>query len=259
MSDVKHPQNFTMNGNPPPPEFKNPKKPGRLTNQLQFLEKVVIKSLWRHQFSWPFRQPVDAVRLNLPDYYTIIKNPMDLSTIKKRLDNNYYWKAMECIEDFNTMFTNCYVYNRPGDDIVRMAQALEKHFLEKMAKMPPEDEVVEIDLVCGRNDDSSAHKIVSVPCSGTVSAHTACVPSPTEPCPGLPLPTGPGPAKRTRHGALTQVKRTGLWGSNALGRGSKGLVCEYTLSTISWTFPIPLPTFCQISVMFLYIYIYIYI
>uniref|UniRef100_A0A673GDF4 Bromodomain testis-specific protein-like n=1 Tax=Sinocyclocheilus rhinocerous TaxID=307959 RepID=A0A673GDF4_9TELE len=232
MSDVKHPQNFTMNGNPPPPEFKNPKKPGRLTNQLQFLEKVVIKSLWRHQFSWPFRQPVDAVRLNLPDYYTIIKNPMDLSTIKKRLDNNYYWKAMECIEDFNTMFTNCYVYNRPGDDIVRMAQALEKHFLEKMAKMPPEEfeisaltskapvkggrkstagiqcsEVVEIEYVCGRNDDSSAHKIVSVPCSGTVSAHTACVPSPTEPCPGLPLPTGPGPAKRTRHGLKNGVKR----------------------------------------------------
>ncbi|XP_016325252.1 bromodomain testis-specific protein-like isoform X4 [Sinocyclocheilus anshuiensis] len=139
MSDVKAPQNFTMNGNPPPPEFKNPKKPGRLTSQLQFLEKVVIKSLWRHQFSWPFRQPVDAVRLNLPDYYTIIKNPMDLSTIKKRLDNNYYWKAMECIEDFNTMFTNCYVYNRPGDDIVRMAQALKKHFLEKMAKMPQEE------------------------------------------------------------------------------------------------------------------------
>uniref|UniRef100_A0A672RYP2 Bromodomain testis-specific protein-like n=1 Tax=Sinocyclocheilus grahami TaxID=75366 RepID=A0A672RYP2_SINGR len=42
-------------------------------------------------------------------------------------------------EDFNTMFTNCYVYNRPGDDIVRMAQALEKHFLEKMAKMPQEE------------------------------------------------------------------------------------------------------------------------
>ncbi|XP_016329065.1 bromodomain testis-specific protein-like isoform X3 [Sinocyclocheilus anshuiensis] len=135
MSDVKPPQN----GNPPPPKFKNPKKPGRLTNQLQYLEKVVIKSLWRHQFSWPFRQPVDAVRLHLPDYYAIIKNPMDLSTIKKRLENNYYWKAMECIEDFNNMFTNCYVYNRPGDDIVLMAQALEKLFLEKVAKMPQDE------------------------------------------------------------------------------------------------------------------------
>ncbi|XP_059416460.1 bromodomain testis-specific protein-like isoform X2 [Carassius carassius] len=139
MSAVKPPQNFTMNGNPPPPEFKNPKKPGRLTNQLEFLEKVVIKSLWRHQFSWPFRQPVDAVRLSLPDYYTIIKKPMDLSTIKKRLDNNYYWKAMECIGDCNTMFTNCYLYNRAGDDIVMMAQALEKLFLEKLAKMPQEE------------------------------------------------------------------------------------------------------------------------
>lgn len=37
---------------------------------------------------------------------------MDLNTIKRRLENNYYWTAMECVEDFNTMFTNCYVYNR---------------------------------------------------------------------------------------------------------------------------------------------------
>ncbi|XP_056102213.1 bromodomain testis-specific protein isoform X2 [Rhinichthys klamathensis goyatoka] len=139
MSAAKPPQNFTMNGNPPPPQFKNPKKPGRLTNQLQYLEKVVVKSLWRHHFSWPFRQPVDAVRLNLPDYYAIIKNPMDLTTIRKRLDNNYYWKAMECVEDFNTMFTNCYVYNRPGDDIVKMAQDLEKYFLEKVAQMPQDE------------------------------------------------------------------------------------------------------------------------
>lgn len=64
---------------------------------------------------------------------------MDLSTIKKRLDNNYYWKAMECVEDFNTMFTNCYLYNRPGDDIVLMAQALEKLFLEKVAEMPQDE------------------------------------------------------------------------------------------------------------------------
>ncbi|XP_041705384.2 bromodomain testis-specific protein isoform X2 [Coregonus clupeaformis] len=125
--------------NPPPPEFKNPKKPGRLTNQLQYLEKVVVKALWRHNFSWPFRTPVDAVGLHIPDYYTIIKTPMDLSTIKKRLQNNYYWKAMECIQDFNKLFTNCYVYNRPGDDIVLMAQALEKIFLQRVAEMPQEE------------------------------------------------------------------------------------------------------------------------
>ncbi|XP_026195453.1 bromodomain-containing protein 3-like isoform X3 [Anabas testudineus] len=85
--------------NPPPPEVSNPSKPGRRTNQLQFMQNVVIKSMWRHHFAWPFHQPVDAVTLELPDYHTIITSPMDLGTIKKRLENNYYWSATECGED----------------------------------------------------------------------------------------------------------------------------------------------------------------
>ncbi|XP_026859998.2 bromodomain-containing protein 3a isoform X1 [Electrophorus electricus] len=125
--------------NPPPPEVTNPAKPGRKTNQLQYMQNVVVKTLWRHQFAWPFYQPVDAVKLGLPDYHKIIKNPMDMGTIKKRLENVYYWSASECMQDFNTMFTNCYIYNKPTDDIVLMAQALEKIFLQKVALMPQEE------------------------------------------------------------------------------------------------------------------------
>ncbi|XP_074710454.1 bromodomain-containing protein 2 isoform X2 [Strix uralensis] len=128
--------------NPPPPEVSNPKKPGRITNQLQYLHKVVMKALWKHQFAWPFRQPVDAVKLGLPDYHKIIKQPMDMGTIKRRLENNYYWGAAECMQDFNTMFTNCYIYNKPTDDIVLMAQTLEKIFLQKVAQMPPEEQEI---------------------------------------------------------------------------------------------------------------------
>uniref|UniRef100_A0A4X2JWR3 Bromodomain testis-specific protein n=1 Tax=Vombatus ursinus TaxID=29139 RepID=A0A4X2JWR3_VOMUR len=128
--------------NPPPPEYINAKKTGRLTNQLQYLQKVVLKALWRHSFSWPFQQPVDAAKLKLPDYYSIIKKPMDLSTIKKRLEHKYYVKSSECIDDLKTMFTNCYLYNKPGDDIVLMAQALEKLFMQKMSQMPSEELVI---------------------------------------------------------------------------------------------------------------------
>ncbi|XP_070279368.1 bromodomain testis-specific protein-like isoform X1 [Myotis yumanensis] len=128
--------------NPPPPEYINTKKNGRLTNQLQYLQKVVLKALWKHSFSWPFQQPVDAVKLDLPDYYTIIKNPMDLSTIKKRLENKYYVEASECIEDFRTMFSNCYLYNKPGDDVVLMVKALENLFKQKLLQMPKEEQVV---------------------------------------------------------------------------------------------------------------------
>ncbi|XP_028310679.1 bromodomain-containing protein 4 isoform X2 [Gouania willdenowi] len=135
-------------GNPPPPEYINPNRPKRQTNQLQFLLKVVVKTLWKHQFAWPFNAPVDAVKLNLPDYYSIIKTPMDLGTIKKRLENSYYWNAQECIQDFNTMFTNCYIYNKPGDDIVLMAEALEKAFLQKVTEMPQEE--TEIVVMTGK-------------------------------------------------------------------------------------------------------------
>ncbi|NWU04508.1 BRDT protein, partial [Urocynchramus pylzowi] len=130
--------------NPPPPEYINNKSSGCQTNQLQYLQRVVMRAVWRHNFSWPFHQPVDAAALNLPDYYTIIKKPMDLGTIKKRLEHNYYTKAAECIEDFKTMFWNCYMYNKPGDDIVFMAEELEKVFMQKIAHMPPEERPVSL-------------------------------------------------------------------------------------------------------------------
>ncbi|XP_034951015.1 homeotic protein female sterile-like isoform X2 [Chelonus insularis] len=125
-----------VNGVVQPPVVPPPNRPGRITNQLQFLQKAVLKPVWKHQFAWPFQQPVDAKNLNLPDYHKIIKQPMDLGTIKKRLENTYYWSGSECTHDFNTMFSNCYTYNKPGEDVVVMAQALEKLYLTKVAQMP---------------------------------------------------------------------------------------------------------------------------
>uniref|UniRef100_A0A669EEU8 Bromodomain-containing protein 2 n=1 Tax=Oreochromis niloticus TaxID=8128 RepID=A0A669EEU8_ORENI len=178
-----------VSGNPPPPEVINSKRRGRVTNQLQYLEKVVLQALWRHQYSWPFHQPVDAVALCLPDYYTIITNPMDLGTIKKRLKNSYYWQAVDCIDDFNTMFTNCYVYNQPGDDIVFMAKTLEKLFLQKLSKMPQEEFVVEVttkDQQKGKNSNADALKHRSL-VSEVVLQQTVTVIPPDVPQSSLPI------------------------------------------------------------------------
>ncbi|GFN82764.1 hypothetical protein PoB_000927000, partial [Plakobranchus ocellatus] len=130
---------------PPPPTPKSKQRRGRNTNQLQFMLKTVLRAVWKHQFAWPFHQPVDAEKMQLHDYHKIIKTPMDLGTIKKRLEQHYYNSPKECMEDFNTMFTNCYVYNKPGDDITLMAQELEKLFLHKVADMPQ----VEVELPIG--------------------------------------------------------------------------------------------------------------
>jgi hypothetical protein len=138
-----------VNGIVQPAVKPHPDRPGRATNQIHYLAKTVMKVVWKHQFAWPFQQPVDANKLNLPDYHKIIKQPMDLGTIKKRLENNYYWKAKEAIDDFQTMFDNCYIYNKPGEDVVVMAQSLEKVFKGKLAQMPKEE--IKIESASGKS------------------------------------------------------------------------------------------------------------
>uniref|UniRef100_A0A3B3Q750 Bromodomain-containing protein 2 n=1 Tax=Paramormyrops kingsleyae TaxID=1676925 RepID=A0A3B3Q750_9TELE len=184
---------------PPPgasaPPVRDPSRPGRLTNQLQFLQKAMMKSLWRHHFAWPFHEPVDAAKLNLPDYHKIIKQPMDLGTIKRRLENNFYRSASECIQDFNTMFTNCYIYNKPTDDIVLMAQSLEKAFLQKVAQMPQEE--IELPAPAPRGKPAKATKGLpggvttahQVPAVSSVSQSVYSPPTPETP--DLLLPTTP--------------------------------------------------------------------
>lgn len=71
------------------------------------------------------------------DYHKIIKNPMDMGTIKKRLEHNYYWSASECMQDFNTMFTNCYIYNKVKSPDKHLAGAL-------LRKDPPTTVIVQV-------------------------------------------------------------------------------------------------------------------
>lgn len=58
-------------------------KPDELRQALM----PTLEKLYRQDpESLPFRQPVDPTLLQIPDYFDIIKRPMDLSTIKKKLD-----------------------------------------------------------------------------------------------------------------------------------------------------------------------------
>ena len=39
---------------------------GRHTNQLTYIKRNVLPSLWKHHFAWPFHIPVDPEKLGLP-------------------------------------------------------------------------------------------------------------------------------------------------------------------------------------------------
>lgn len=77
----------------------------------------MINILWRTNHAWIFHEPVDPTKLNIPDYFDVVKNPMDFGTIKKKLNNNAYSSGERLIEDFELVFHNCRIYNPPESDV----------------------------------------------------------------------------------------------------------------------------------------------
>ena len=59
------------------------------------------------------------VLADLQDYFNVVKRPMDMGYIKKKLEQNGYYSAKECIMDFRQIFNNCYTYNKPTDVRIR--------------------------------------------------------------------------------------------------------------------------------------------
>lgn len=111
----------------------------------------LLKKLMTHQHGWVFNKPVDVVALKIPDYFNVIKNPMDLGTIKEKLSSGKYSTPLEFLADVRLTFSNAMTYNPPGNDVHVMADVLSKFFelrwkpIEK--KLPQNSQHEEIDLV----------------------------------------------------------------------------------------------------------------
>ena len=67
----------------------------------------------------PFRVPVDPTALGIPDYFDIIKKPMDMSQIKKKLDIGGYTDPWQFVGDVYLMFENAWTYNRKTSRVYR--------------------------------------------------------------------------------------------------------------------------------------------
>uniref|UniRef100_A0A2P2KL44 Bromodomain-containing protein n=1 Tax=Rhizophora mucronata TaxID=61149 RepID=A0A2P2KL44_RHIMU len=90
--------------------------------------ETLLQRLMTHQFSWVFNEPVDAVKLNIPDYHTIIKQPMDFGTVKSRMASGEYSSPVGFAADVRLTFSNALKYNPPGNDFHNMAKTLSKYF-----------------------------------------------------------------------------------------------------------------------------------
>lgn len=117
----------------------------------------ILKELFskKHSgYAWPFYKPVDAELLGLHDYHDIIKKPMDLGTVKRKMDNREYKSAPEFAADVRLIFTNCYKYNPPDHDVVAMGRKLQDVFEMRYANIP--DEPTNISTFSNKEAESSS-------------------------------------------------------------------------------------------------------
>lgn len=87
------------------------------------LTRIIIKLISRRDTE-PFRDPVPYQELGLTDYLKIVKTPMDLGTVKRKLEKKQYATADECARDIRLIWYNSMSYNAPNSKFYNLAKSL---------------------------------------------------------------------------------------------------------------------------------------
>ncbi|CAK38875.1 uncharacterized protein An04g06140 [Aspergillus niger] len=104
--------------------------------ELRFCQEVLdeLHKPKHYTYAMPFYHPVDPVALNIPTYHSIIKKPMDFSTVQSKLRAGQYENAKEFELDMRLILKNCFKFNIPGDPTYMAGQRLEEEFNKKWAQ-----------------------------------------------------------------------------------------------------------------------------
>ena len=78
----------------------------------------IMNELLSFHTSRMFSQPVEPIRDNCPNYFKVIKNPMDLGTIMNKLNENKYKSVAEWKADVNLVWSNSFIFN-PKTSLMR--------------------------------------------------------------------------------------------------------------------------------------------
>ncbi|KAI0304121.1 hypothetical protein BC826DRAFT_981631 [Russula brevipes] len=113
--DEDDPGPVRRRGRPPAADSQTSKK-------FQTVIIMVHSQISQHRNGNIFHNPIKTSEA--PDYYDIVKRPMDLKTIKARIREGQIASSDEFQRDVYLMFANSLMYNRPGSDIYTMAEEM---------------------------------------------------------------------------------------------------------------------------------------
>ncbi|XP_028168023.1 uncharacterized protein LOC114358294 isoform X3 [Ostrinia furnacalis] len=100
----------------------------KLHKDLQFC-KSLLCDMECHEHAWPFLIPVNTKQF--PQYKKVIKCPMDLSTIKRKLQEGSYKCKEEFASDVRLIFSNCEVFNEDDSPVGRAGHNMRQFFEQR--------------------------------------------------------------------------------------------------------------------------------
>ncbi|KAF8904446.1 hypothetical protein CPB84DRAFT_1845394 [Gymnopilus junonius] len=106
-------------------------------NSVKALMEKLLQELESEPRSWAFRTPVDP--LDVPDYFDIVKHPMDLSTIQHKISSNQYKAFDSFVDDVQLIFDNCRLYNPESTVYAKNARFLDQLFQSLLSKHLKQD------------------------------------------------------------------------------------------------------------------------
>ncbi|XP_049895246.1 polybromo 1, like isoform X3 [Epinephelus moara] len=74
-------------------------------------------------------------KVHYPDYYAIIKEPIDLRTIAQRIQIGFYKSVNAMAKDVDLMAKNAKTYNEPGSQVFKDANTIKKVFIQRKTEL----------------------------------------------------------------------------------------------------------------------------
>lgn len=90
--------------------------------------QTLLQKLKKHPSAGPFLFPVDAKALGLHDYFDVVREPMDLGTVERKLKNGLYLALSEYAADIRKIWNNSLSYNMEGSAIYIMTLEMRSYF-----------------------------------------------------------------------------------------------------------------------------------
>jgi hypothetical protein len=95
----------------------------------------IVQQLIDDPYGWVFRDAVDPVLFGLPDYFEVVKNPMHLLLVKKKLENAVYTDMASFERDVKLVFENAILYNGEESDVGTLAKTMKGVFEAEYKKV----------------------------------------------------------------------------------------------------------------------------